>query len=320
MNFALSEDVLAVRDGLRAALRANCPTDLVREASSSQGDERVRGLWKLLADMGVLGLLVPESFLAVALEELGYVGAPGPLGEVIAIAAPVLAQSPGQEDLLTRVLAGDALVAFSLRDDHVAYAQLCDAFLFVREGQVELSTRDHVEVTPLATVDRSRRAGSVQVRVASTTLPFSRLRGALERATLAAAAELVGLSARMLDMTKEYVQARQQFGVPIGSFQAVKHALANSLIKIEFARPAIWRAAASLSSGDPQAAWHVSMAKALASDAAREVAKTSIQCHGAMGYTVEYDLQLFAKRAWARCADWGDSEQHIARIANWLEV
>jgi alkylation response protein AidB-like acyl-CoA dehydrogenase len=62
------------------------------------------------------------------------------------------------------------------------------------------------------------------------------------------------------------------------------------------------------------------MAKALASDAAREVAKTSIQCHGAMGYTVEYDLQLFAKRAWARCADWGDSEQHIARIANWLEV
>jgi alkylation response protein AidB-like acyl-CoA dehydrogenase len=100
----------------------------------------------------------------------------------------------------------------------------------------------------------------------------------------------------------------------------VKHALANSLIKIEFARPAIWRAAASLSSGDPQAAWHVSMAKALASDAAREVAKTSIQCHGAMGYTVEYDLQLFAKRAWARCADWGDSEQHIARIANWLEV
>jgi alkylation response protein AidB-like acyl-CoA dehydrogenase len=143
---------------------------------------------------------------------------------------------------------------------------------------------------------------------------------ARERATLAAAAELVGLSARMLDMTTEYVQSRRQFGVAIGSFQAVKHALANCLIQIEFARPAVWRAGLSLSNGDPDAASHVSMAKALASDAARQAAKTSIQCHGAMGYTVEYDLQLFVKRAWARCADWGDAEEHIARIADWLSV
>lgn len=329
MNFVLSDDVRAVRDGLRAALRDSCPPDLVRDASTSEGDERLRNLWKLLGDMGVLGLLVPEAqggfgsdeiLLAVALEELGYVAAPGPLADVIAIAAPILAESLDPTGLLEKLLAGGAFVACATNEGLVPYADVSDAVLFVRDDRAELVSRADMNVTPIATVDPSRRAGSVVATATPTTLSSSHMERARERATLAAAAELVGLSARMLDMTTEYVQSRRQFGVAIGSFQAVKHLLANSLIKIEFARPAVLRAALSMASGDPDASWHVSMAKAMASDAARLVAKTSIQCHGAMGYTVEYDLQLFAKRAWARCADWGDSEQHTARIADWLGV
>jgi alkylation response protein AidB-like acyl-CoA dehydrogenase len=329
MNFVLSDDVVAVRDGLRVALRANCTPDLVRAVSSPEGDERLRDLWKLLGDLGVLGLLVPEAqgglgsdeiLLAVALEEVGYVAGPGPIAEVISLTAPTLAESADQAGLFQKVLAGEAIVACSTNESLVPYAQVSDAVLFVHDDHVELATRADVIVTPLATVDGSRRAGSVVVNATPMVLSSTELPRARERATLAAAAELVGLSARMLDMTTEYVQSRRQFGVAIGSFQAVKHALANSLITIEFARPAVWRAALSLSNGDLDAAAHVSMAKALASDAARQVAKTSIQCHGAMGYTVEYDLQLFAKRAWARCADWGDSEQHIARVADWLPV
>ncbi len=218
------------------------------------------------------------------------------------------------------MLAGEALIACATSESLVPYAQASDAVLLLHDDHVELARRTDVIVTPLATVDGSRRAGSVVVRDASTALSSTGLARAKERATLATAAELLGLSARMLDMTTEYVQSRRQFGAAIGSFQAVKHALANSLIKIEFARPAVWRAALSLSNGDPDSAGYVSMAKALASDAARFVARSSIQCHGAMGYTVEYDLQLFVKRAWARSADWGSSEQHIARIADWLNV
>ncbi len=329
MNFVLSNDVVAVRDGLRAALRANCPPDLVRQASFPEGDERLRDLWKLLGDLGVLGLLVPEAqgglgseeiLLAVALEEVGYVAAPGPIGEVVTLAAPILAASPDETVLLQKVLAGEALIACATSKSLVPYAQVSDAVLLLHDDRVELARRADVIVTPLATVDGSRRAGSVVVGNTSTMLPSTGLARAKERATLAAAAELLGLSARMLDMTTQYVQSRRQFGAAIGSFQAVKHMLANSLIEIEFARPAVWRAALSLTNEDPGAAAHVSMAKALASDAARYVAKTSIQCHGAMGYTVEYDLQLFAKRAWARSAEWGDSEQHVARIADWLSV
>ena len=279
--------------------------------------------------MGVPGLLVPESrgglgcdelFLVVALEELGYVAAPGPLGEVISIVAPALAETPGQEELLGLVLAGDALVACDLGEGHVPYAQIGDAFVVVRDDALQLVARDQVRIEPLTTIDPTRQAGRIRITGSQLSLSSAGLHRSLDRATLAAAAELVGLSARMLDMTKDYVLTREQFGVPIGSFQAIKHALANSLISIEFARPAVWRAAASMSSGDPEARCHVSMAKALASDAVRHVARTSIQCHGAMGYTVEYDLHFFVKRAWARCADLGDSELHVSRVAQLLGI
>jgi alkylation response protein AidB-like acyl-CoA dehydrogenase len=329
VRFALSEDVLAVRDGLRSALRAHCPTELLRDASSPDGDERVRGLWRLLGDMGVPGLVVPELrgglgcdeiFMVVALEELGYVAAPGPLGEVISMAAPLLADAPGQEEFFDRVLAGDALVACDTDEGHVAHAQMSDGFIVVRDGELGFVSRSRVHVDPVTTVDATRRSGRVRVDGAPATLPLAGLPRAIDRVTLAVAAELVGLSARMLDMTTQYVQTREQFGVPVGSFQAVKHALANSLIAVEFARPAVWRAAASMASGDHWASRDISMAKALATDTARQVARTSIQCHGAMGYSVEYDLHHFVKRSWARCADWGDSEVHVARVAQWLEI
>ena len=118
----------------------------------------------------------------------------------------------------------------------------------------------------------------------------------------------------MLDLTVEYAKARQQFGVPIGSFQAVKHHLADSRIAIEFARPLVYRAAWSITEGDPDASTHVSMAKALASEAATLTAGQALQCHGAIGYSYEYDLHLFMKRAWALAATWGDAAWHRARV------
>jgi alkylation response protein AidB-like acyl-CoA dehydrogenase len=329
VRFALPEDALDVRDGLRAVLRDHCSTELLREASSPQGYEGVRRLWNLLGGMGVLGLVVPESrgglgcdelFLVAALEELGYFAAPGPLGEVISIVAPVLADTPEQEELLIRLLAGDVLVAFDLGEGPVSYAQVADAFITLHDGELRLAPQGQVSVDALATIDPTRQSGRIHVTGTQQALSSDGLQRALDRATLAAASELVGLSARMLDMTTAYVLTREQFGVPIGSFQAVKHALADSLIAIEFARPAVWRAAASMSTGDPRANCHVSMAKAMASDAARQVARTSIQCHGAMGYTVEYELHFIVKRAWARCADMGDSEVHTSRVAQWLGI
>jgi alkylation response protein AidB-like acyl-CoA dehydrogenase len=135
-----------------------------------------------------------------------------------------------------------------------------------------------------------------------------------DRASLAGAAQLVGLGQRMLDMTVEYVKQRQQFGVPIGSFQAVKHQLADSLKELAFARPAVWRAASTFEPRD------VSMAKAMASDAASFVARRALQCHGAIGYTVEYELHRFLKQTWVLARSFGDAAWHRERIAKELHI
>src|SRR5690606_9739705 len=118
---------------------------------------------------------------------------------------------------------------------------------------------------------------------------------AWHRGALGTAAQLVGLARRMLETTVEYVKNRQQFGVPVGSFQAVKHHLANALLQVEFAEPAVARAGFSLATDDPDRDRDVALAKALASEAATTVARIAIQCHGAIAYTTEYDLHLFAK-------------------------
>jgi alkylation response protein AidB-like acyl-CoA dehydrogenase len=133
-------------------------------------------------------------------------------------------------------------------------------------------------------------------------------------AVLAAAAQLVGLAQRMLDMTVGYVKDRQQFGVPVGSFQAVKHQLADALMEIAFARPAVQRAAVTLIPRD------VSMAKAMASDAASLTARKALQCHGAIGYTVEYDLHRHLKRTWMLARAHGDAAWHRERIAEELNL
>ena len=138
---------------------------------------------------------------------------------------------------------------------------------------------------------------------------------AFDFAALGAAAELVGLSRRMLEMTILYATERKQFGVQIGSFQAVKHHLTNASLAVEFAEPLVLRAANSLALGNPQASLHVSMAKAKASAAAKGAAAASLQVHGAIGYTVEYDLHLYMKRSWALAGEFGDVEFHRRRVS-----
>jgi alkylation response protein AidB-like acyl-CoA dehydrogenase len=136
----------------------------------------------------------------------------------------------------------------------------------------------------------------------------------LDLLALGAAAQLVGLGQRMLDMTVDYVKQREQFGVPVGSFQAVKHHLADALKELAFARPVVYRAGA-----DPTTL-HISMAKAMASDAASLVARHALQCHGAIGYTVEYDLHRYLKQTWTLARTHGDAAWHRERIATALEI
>jgi alkylation response protein AidB-like acyl-CoA dehydrogenase len=144
--------------------------------------------------------------------------------------------------------------------------------------------------------------------VAGDASPVDGIAAAFDRGVLGTAAQQCGLADRMLELTVAYVKERQQFGVPVGSFQAVKHHLANARLALEFARPLLYRAAVTL---DPV---HVSMAKRKADDAALVTAGVALQCHGAIGYTTEYDLHLFMKRSWALARSWGDAAWHRDRV------
>lgn len=323
MRFGLSEPALELRDGLRDLLEQACPASTVRAAWPGGDDAVVHSLWQALGSFGVPGVLVPEAdgglglddvAAVAALEQAGRAGVPGPLIETSAVAAPLLAAAGA---LPKGVVDGAVRIAVQRREV-VPHAQTADGFLQLDGDDVRLLARADADLTPVDTVDGSRAAGRVQGRGAHVAVDPVEVRRCLHRGALGTAAFLVGLSHRMLAMTVDYVKGRTQFGVPVGSFQAVQHPLADAVVGVEFAWPAVLRAARSVIDDEPERALHVALAKALASDAAERTARTCIQAHGAMGYTVEYDLHLFAKRAWALAADWGSATEHRAFAAHTL--
>jgi hypothetical protein len=164
---------------------------------------------------------------------------------------------------------------------------------------------DGVELAPLDWILLMEEAG----RAAFPGLAEVFAKSDFDLMALATAAELIGLGQRMIEMTVEYVKVRQQFGQPVGAFQAVKHLLANALLELEFARPFVYRAAY-----EPNAV-NISMAKAAASDAAHHSARAALQGHGAIGYSYEHDLHIWMKRVWSLEPASGSAAWHRERIA-----
>lgn len=293
MRFAFTADQLELRDGLRELLTEECSPAHVRDAWTNETG-RVPGLWDRLVEIGVIGMLAPEAEggmgltyvdLVLLLEETGRHAVPEPIVETAAFGVPLL----GRADLTVATAHG-----------LVPWADTADVVI-TAAGRFDPET---IELTPRPSVDGARRLFAV----AGRSEPVDGLPAAFDRGVLGFAAQQCGLADRMLEMTVDYAKERQQFGVPIGSFQAVKHHLANARIALEFARPLVYRAAVTL---DPV---HVSMAKAKADAAALLAARVALQCHGAIGYTTEYDLHLYMKRAWALARSWGDAAWHRKRV------
>jgi alkylation response protein AidB-like acyl-CoA dehydrogenase len=306
MRFAFTDDQKLFAEGLRDLLVKECPPATVR-AAWDDGTGHAPNLWAHLAEMGVFGMLVPEADggmggsevdLVLLLEELGRAAVPGPVLETAAVVAPAL---------------GDATVVGTAAIDGSAYvphAQVADVVL-VPGGVVR--TAD-ATITDVDGMDGGRRLFTI-AGAATEPVDYDEAL-AFDRGALAAAALLVGLSERMIDVAAEYARQREQYGRPIGVNQAVKHLLADALLKVEFAKPAVYRAAWSVAEREPTRARDVSMAKAFASDAAYRTSRSAMQVHGAIGYTWEADLQLWMKKAWALQRAWGDATFHRRRVAD----
>jgi alkylation response protein AidB-like acyl-CoA dehydrogenase len=174
-----------------------------------------------------------------------------------------------------------------------------------------------VKISPMSGMDLTRKLYVVEFSNAPAE-PLGDTTGlprALDIATAALAAELVGGMQRTLDITVEYAKTRKQFGKPIGMFQAVQHQCADMYLETESARSAVYYAGWALEENSPDAATAVSIAKMYASDAARTVGNRGIQIHGGMGFTWENDIHLYYRRAKASETAFGDATFHRERVA-----
>jgi len=345
MHFAFTDTQLEFRDAVRQVLAKECTTDDVRAAYGAPAARTVR--WTTLADLGVTGLTVPEAHgglglglvdLVLLAEEAGRVALPEPLVATTGVAAPLLAdlEAAGTADgrigpWLDGVARGGLTAAVAdprWPGEPVAGAVGADLLLLVAAGPdgpaVHGVDAAAVTVTPAPSLDPTRRLGtpvwapSPETVLVSGARAGARLLAAGDRAAVATGAELLGLADAMIGLTAAYAKDRQQFGKPIGSFQAVKHLLAGAQVLLEFARPVVYGAAWALDTGAADASRAASVAKAYASDAATEAARVSLQVHGAIGYTWECDLHLYLKRTWALAEAWGSAGDHRARLLDSL--
>ena len=337
MDFELSDDQVALRDGARSLLDGRSTPTQVRTVVDAGGgiDD---GLWSAMVEQGWTALAVPEDRgglglgiveLALLLEEVGGHVAPAPVLQQ-ALALDALVTGDGPVELIDALAAGEAIgtVAFKPvtadgaavtgRPEPVIHAPL--ARVLIVRTEEELFVVDGIESTAEPAMDRTRSLGWVRLEGA----PAVRLGGpeAVERfidlGALGHAAELLGASARVLDLSVEYAKERVQFGRPIGSFQAIKHRCADMLVDVEGMRSAVYHAAWALGAGDPDRSVAASTAKTWCSDASRRVMTSGLQVHGGIGFTWEHDLHLFVKRAQLDGISFGDATWHRDRLGRLL--
>jgi alkylation response protein AidB-like acyl-CoA dehydrogenase len=332
MRWELSDEQTMFQESLRRWLGRVAPSEAVRRWNEADGPGEYE---RALVDEGWLGVGTPESLagqggglieLALAAEEFARVSAPSGAWLATVLAVPALA---GNDEVLASVLQegrfaalvvpadrppDQSAVTLTLDGDRVSgevrtvlgadRAGLLMAPVQTSDGVALVlidAAGDGVKVTPRSLLDRSRGVGDVVLDGASCTPVDADAPAVLGQATLRAAvlvaADTLGAMASMLELSVDYSLQRHQFGVPIGSFQAVKHAAASMLVGVEAARSIVYFAAASVDGAHEDAMLHAATTKAQVTDEGARCADTALTVHGAIGYTWEYDLQLLYKRA-----------------------
>ena len=322
MDFTLNDEQRMFAETAQTLFGDTCTPDHWRKQMES-GEARDNDRWNAIVETGFTLLLLPEDAGGLGLTELdfaliaeqaGYVALPEPLAESAGVAAPLLADLAPDAEVLADPTATIAIQHPA--NPYVLDADLAGALILYKDGDAYLATPDQVTLTREQSIDPFRRLFKVEWNPANAKhLGKADWDLALDRGALFCAAQGLGLAQRSVDLAVAYAQERQQFGKPIGSYQAVKHHLASAQVAIEFARPVVLAAAADLGKQDIQARARISHAKLVALEAAEKAARAAIQVHGAMGYSWEVDVHLFLKRALALKQYWGTPAFHRGRVA-----
>jgi alkylation response protein AidB-like acyl-CoA dehydrogenase len=326
--------------------------DTAGDAPRGYDDE----VWSAMAEQGWLAIELPEDDgglglgmveLAVLCEEIGrrLVAAPflptivalGALSgeearadagtkdwrEALSEGAAVgcVAAGPGRNDLTVSGPRHQARL--SGQTAPVAYAPSADVAVVLAGGAVYgVDLRGGGRPAPLSAMDRTRELGVLSFEETPAVFLGGEDAAALlvDRAATLVSAEMLGAADHVLAETVQYAKDRVQFGKPIGSFQAVKHMLADALVDVEGMRSTAYYAAWCAAAGDPERSLSASMAKAWCSDASRRVMAAGLQVHGGIGFTWEHDMHLYLKRAQLDQVSYGDAAAHRDRIATLLRA
>lgn len=371
MNFGFTEEQDLLRSEVRKFLDQNATMESVR-GWSEQGEGYSRNLWSQLAELGWVGLAIPEEHggagldfvtLVVLLEEAGRSLFPSPLISTVLAAKAIEQAGDGEQHSrwLPGLANGSAIGTLAVLEQSDTFApsgvavegkpdgdrirlsgvkryvsDAASADLFV----VAFRSGDSAEDISLAVVEKSQPGVSVQdqpgidltkrvgiLELHDVTIEKSAVLGSvgggwpslswlLDVGAALVTAEMVGAAEGALRLVTEFAREREQFGSPIGRYQGVKHPLAEMYVDIESFKSLVYFAAWSLDENQAGAALAVSRAKAIASDAFARIGIDGVQLHGGVGYTWEYDIQLYLKRSkWARPA-FGDADYHYERIAD----
>ncbi|MFG2130312.1 acyl-CoA dehydrogenase family protein [Streptomyces sp. NPDC048751] len=324
MRFLLDAEQRAFAASLDAMLTAADTPAVVRRWSRG-AHTTGRALWSRVADAGVFALAVPEAYeglgprpvdLAVAFVELGRHAVPGPLVETVTAAA-LLTEPALAKRFLGSLASGTTMATVARTGSYTLGNRPADESPHARDGSYALDGDaatlllalgpDGLRLAPghgpvRHSLDPARRLTPLGPGGELLT-PSPPLDHALIWARLATAAQALGVGLALLDRTVAHVKRRVQFGVPVGSFQAVKHRLADAETGLEFARPLVFGAATTMTPAD------VAAAKVSACEAAYATARTALQLHGAIGYTAEYDLSLWLTKARALRTAWGTPDE-----------
>ena len=378
MDFGFSEEQEMLRSSARDFLAKEAPMTYVRKMMDDEVGFTAE-LWKKMADLGWMGLILPEQYggsgldfvdLIVVLEEMGRAVLPGPFFSTVVLGGMALLDGGSaalKDALLPKLASGELRVTLAQLEpsgrwdaDGIQLAAKADGGGFVLSGTKlfvpDAHTADHMVVagrapgstgtdgislflvdakapgittTQLKTMDQTRKLGEVVLK--DVRVPADRVLGpvgqgwalldrVIDRGKVGLCAEMCGGAQRVLEMSVDYAKVREQFGKPIGSFQAIQHKCANMLVEVESSKSVTYYAAWAVANGVAEAPLAAAMAKAYCSDAYRHVSGEGIQIHGGIGFTWEHDMHIYFKRAKSSEVTFGDATWNRELVAQHINL
>jgi len=378
MDFGFSEEQEMLRNSARDFLAKEAPMTFVR--AMMEDEVGFTGeLWKKMAELGWLGLVLPEQYggsgldfvdLVVVLEEMGRAVMPGPFFSTVALGGVGILEGGSdalKQELLPKLAAGELKVTLAQLEpsgrwdaDGIQATAKQDGKDLVLSGTKlfvpDAHTADHiivaarapgstgreglslvlvdarapgVKISQLKTMDQTRRLSEVVLQ--DVRVPAARVLGTagqgwalldriVDRGKVGLCAEMCGGAQKVLEMSVDYAKVREQFGKPIGSFQAIQHKCANMLVEVESSKSVTYYAAWAVANDATEAPLAAAMAKAYCSDAYRHVSGEGIQIHGGIGFTWEHDMHIFFKRAKSSEVTFGDATWNRELVAQFIDL